>query len=123
MADNISALSGILAAAFGRNSLAAFAHLVADGRQWALLANHPTCRCRIAAKRFESHAGLSACFSRAAALWRLDRRAAADWGERCDLEREDYSGRESFARISQTDCCDSDLWFSRRRSSVDGFFV
>src|ERR1051326_4693425 len=106
MAQHLSTMLDVFAAAGRRHALAAFAHVAARRRQWSLLAHHPTCGRRAAAKYFEPHARFDACVSRDASLRCLDRGVAVDWRDGGNLEGEDYSDRESLVRLSEIDCGD-----------------
>src|SRR2546430_13836574 len=109
MVAGVSAVSYVLAVTDGGDVVAAFAHVVAPGRQRIVLADHPTCRCGTPAQCFEPYARLYSCLFGAAALRHLDCCAAADRGERRDLEHQDNSHCPSFARFSETDRRNFDL--------------
>src|ERR1043165_3778158 len=118
MADNISAMPYVPAAAGRRHAVAAFAHVAARRRQWSLLGHHPTPGRRVAAQPFAPHSRFDTRVSRDASLRRLDRSAADDWRDGGHLESEDDSDRESLARLSEVDCRDADLQPGCRRGVV-----
>ena len=123
MAADVSSLSDVLAGSHWRNALAAFAHVIIGRRQRIVLANNTTRGSRTAAECFKSHARLDACVFGDVALRRLDLGAAFDRCDGSDLECEDDSDCESFARLSKTDRGCLDLQFVYRRGVVDGLLI
>src|SRR5437868_8946629 len=101
MVAGVSTLSHVPTVTDCGDAVAAFAHVVTCGRQRIVLADHPTCRRGTFAECVESYARLYTCLFGDGALRRLDLRVATDRSDRGDLERQDNSGSQSLARLSE----------------------